>query len=757
MWPGLAARAANGLRGPTRWYAVYWYAKTAYTTKADGPASASLIAGRIRRGSRILPGGGYQRTTRRDCSPLLAYFCYSVDLNLMPPRADPTAIECQPCTLAATMAQRPWGAEKSAQKSLGSWLRETVRLPGKAVEVLIPKLIAKQVCELRHLKILREAGGLEALFLDRPSEMQAVSAALDQLYPPAFPGIAAYAPPEPAEPFQPLQPARMVTAAPATTNWRPPPADAPAVFAALVGADGSQAPPPPPPQSMGVPGGIVTGSPSRAPPAPSTTQVKTPNSSPNTLGYARDFGMEHPYAMAAAAAAAAAAATAAAHAAAVKAALPPASVAPGVQPPTALAPASVAPGVRPTGDAVRTLGLPPSAPAAGHTSSPPGLPAPPGPPGPPVVPLVPLVRGAAAAMAQAGAAAVAASAAASAAMVQSPAQRPAPPPVPPASAPRMPPPRPPPFPPATVPIQVRAAAAAADARREAGLPPQPFARRESGPPQQPQPALPESPPQQPTRSPTEPLCGFVPYQLSAEMYANIYRNPAAFGYPEVASGTVARPKFGYIFVETRSATGRRPKLLDGLDWIPSSATNAKHKLLRDGKTELVRQYCTRRTKSDAAKAAATAWGHFVREVVDTVKAEHPGKTSYEIKAITGDRWRALPENDPIKVRAKAAAADANRFHRQRLARADPAQLHVESTLLLDPQFAAPALWGGRVAAALPHYTRLHSLSHTTAGPAARPARDVAAAGGARRQPVGGVGRAALRVGPPPGPCIARGG
>ena len=127
-------------------------------------------------------------------------------------------------------------------------------------------------------------------------------------------------------------------------------------------------------------------------------------------------------------------------------------------------------------------------------------------------------------------------------------------------------------------------------------------------------------------------------------------------------------------------SGRRPKLLDGLDWIPSSATNAKQKLLRDGKTELIRQYCTRRTKSDSAKAAATAWGHFAREVVDSVKAEHPGKSSYEIKAITGDRWRALPENDPIKLRAKAAAADANRFHRQRLARADPAQPHVEGAV-----------------------------------------------------------------------------
>ena len=507
-----------------------------------------------------------------------------------------------------------------AQKSLGSWLRETVRLPGLALEVLIPKLMAEKILEVRQLKTLREAGGLEALFLDRPGEMQAVSAALDQLYPPVPPVSAADAPPEPQEPSQSPQAARTV-AVPATTSWRPPPADAPAVFMAVAGSDGSQAPTPPSPQSMGVPGGKGKGSPSPAPRGPSTTQVKA--------------------------------------------------------------------GV------------------ADH---------------------------AAAAMAQAGAAAAAA-ATASAAMVQSPALRPAPPPVPsaapsPAAAPRLPPARPPPFPPAIDPIQVRAAAAAADARREGGFPPQPPARRESGPPPQPRPALPESPPQQPTRSPTEPLCGFVPYQLSAEMYANIYRNPAAFGYPEVASGTVARPKFGYIFVEIRTASGRRPKLLDGLDWIPSSATNAKHKLLRDGKTELVRQYSRLRTKPDAAKAAATAWGHFVREVVDSVKAENPGKTSYEIKAITGDRWRALPENDPIKVRSKAAAAEQNRFHRRRLARADPAQLDVESAVLADSQLSARPSRGSLPApscdtwpaAALSLYAhgcmlshiRLHALSHTVA-------------------------------------------
>ena len=88
-----------------------------------------------------------------------------------------------------------------AQTSLGSWLRETVQLPSEAVEALIPKLIAKQVCEVRQLKILREAGVLEALFFSA-AELQAVSAALDQLYPPAPPVSEADAPPEPLEPSQ---------------------------------------------------------------------------------------------------------------------------------------------------------------------------------------------------------------------------------------------------------------------------------------------------------------------------------------------------------------------------------------------------------------------------------------------------------------------------------------------------------------------------------------------------------------------------
>ena len=134
--------------------------------------------------------------------------------------------------------------------------------------------------------------------------------------------------------------------------------------------------------------------------------------------------------------------------------------------------------------------------------------------------------------------------------------------------------------------------------------------------------------------------------------ANIYRHPAAYGYPEVPTGSVADPKFGgpsrgklrpsrgslfgltptrprawprgrvYLRRDARSqrtppqtpgerfsraiSSGSRPPAReptahpsagaipaqDGLDWIPSSATNAQHKLLRDGKTELIRHYCS---------------------------------------------------------------------------------------------------------------------------------------------------------------------
>ena len=75
-----------------------------------------------------------------------------------------------------------------AQGSLRSWLLDTVQLSDEAFETLKPKLLEVHVCEVGHLELVRKRGKLGALFFGRPAEeMQAVSAALDKLYPPASP------------------------------------------------------------------------------------------------------------------------------------------------------------------------------------------------------------------------------------------------------------------------------------------------------------------------------------------------------------------------------------------------------------------------------------------------------------------------------------------------------------------------------------------------------------------------------------------
>ena len=102
-------------------------------------------------------------------------------------------------------------------------------------------------------------------------------------------------------------------------------------------------------------------------------------------------------------------------------------------------------------------------------------------------------------------------------------------------------------------------------------------------------------------SPDAEMPAFVPFQLTDEMYAKIIRDPEAHGYPTLPAGSVKAPKFGYCFVECRQMGLRRPKLVDGLDWVPSSTANASSRVLRDGQTELLRYYCARRTKSAAAK------------------------------------------------------------------------------------------------------------------------------------------------------------
>ena len=152
---------------------------------------------------------------------------------------------------------------------------------------------------------------------------------------------------------------------------------------------------------------------------------------------------------------------------------------------------------------------------------------------------------------------------------------------------------------------------------------------------------------------------FVPYQLSDEMCtlltqlpphppminrntrcasnvcadANVYRQPDHFGYPVIDAGVVRAPKYGYLFLERRSAGQRRPKLVDGLDWVPSSAANASTRLLQDGVTELVRYYCARRTKADVARPQVKPYVVFQRSVYEKIKAANPRATTYDIKVL----------------------------------------------------------------------------------------------------------------------------
>ena len=102
-------------------------------------------------------------------------------------------------------------------------------------------------------------------------------------------------------------------------------------------------------------------------------------------------------------------------------------------------------------------------------------------------------------------------------------------------------------------------------------------------------------------TPVDARPAFVPFQLSDEQCAcpqacsrasrsesvapppadaNIYRHPDLYGYPTLPINSVRGPKFGYIFIETRAESSRRPRLLDGLDWIPCSSANAKRRQLQ---------------------------------------------------------------------------------------------------------------------------------------------------------------------------------
>lgn len=101
----------------------------------------------------------------------------------------------------------------------------------------------------------------------------------------------------------------------------------------------------------------------------------------------------------------------------------------------------------------------------------------------------------------------------------------------------------------------------------------------------------------------------------------------------IDAGLIRAPKYGYMYLEKRQALVRRPKLVDGLDWVPSSAVNASTRLLQDGVTELTRYYYARRTKADVAQPHAKPYVVFQRSVYNTLKAENPRATTYDIKVL----------------------------------------------------------------------------------------------------------------------------
>jgi len=174
---------------------------------------------------------------------------------------------------------------------------------------------------------------------------------------------------------------------------------------------------------------------------------------------------------------------------------------------------------------------------------------------------------------------------------------------------------------------------------------------------------------------------FFPFQLSDEMYARILRDPAGFGYPELPVGSMRYPKFGWIFVEKRHPTDRRPKLVDGLDWVPSSTQNASSRMLRDGKTELMRFYCARRTKAALAAPLEKPFFIFQRSMTPEIKASLGGSpTSYELKKALGKAWGEMPPARKAVFQAEALAK--NRLVRQRMAAADPAELLVRHEMYL---------------------------------------------------------------------------
>ena len=170
---------------------------------------------------------------------------------------------------------------------------------------------------------------------------------------------------------------------------------------------------------------------------------------------------------------------------------------------------------------------------------------------------------------------------------------------------------------------------------------------------------------------------FVPFQLADEMYANIFRSPTKFGYP-LCDGSTFEPKFGYIFVESRlpGSGAKKPKVeadADGVQWQQASTANATAKLLADGQTEFVRNYSARRSKgSCASRPQVRPFIVYQRQQYDAVKAENPGSSSGEVKAIIGQEWRSM--SDEQKRPFKEEAQRINQQTKQQVGAVDPQEL-----------------------------------------------------------------------------------
>lgn len=178
------------------------------------------------------------------------------------------------------------------------------------------------------------------------------------------------------------------------------------------------------------------------------------------------------------------------------------------------------------------------------------------------------------------------------------------------------------------------------------------------------------------QAPTQPFePAFVPFQLSDEMYAQIIRDPAHFGYPQLGPEAQGpqMPKYGHIYVWR--CPGQKCRK-DGYDWLPRGGASCR--VLRDGETELHRLTASRRTKQGrAAKPLDKSFFLFQRAVwAETKEAleTSPGEYVPDLTKIIGARWRAMSAEEKAPYGAEAHAN--NRLVRQRMADADPAELLV---------------------------------------------------------------------------------